>query len=88
MSETEAKSSVAKWVGPVALAFLLAWTNPGRAEHEQRVREMVKEASPVASFLGIGHLVTMQLDYHDYIVFSTTYRNGELTTFGIFGLVF
>lgn len=72
----------------LAVAALLFFTNPDRAAHEQRIRDAVRQESPVASMLGGGWLAAKMIDYRSYGVFSIGSVDGERITFGILGRVF
>lgn len=76
-------------VGSALLCLaLLILSNPTRGDHEARVRQDVKDFSPLLSFVGVGRLSSKLMVYDDYSFFSVGYIVGRPITFGMLGHVF
>jgi hypothetical protein len=68
----------------LAIAALL---NPGKAKHDETIRQQVKQQSPIASLLGAGRLASWVADYHSIGIASYTTIDGDIVTIGAFGMV-
>lgn len=68
-----------------ALAFAL---NPSGDKHREKIREAVAESSQIKGLLGVGHLKAFASQYHSIGVASYTTVDDELTSVGVFGIVF
>lgn len=69
----------------VLLAFLF---NPSPERHRDKIREAVRERSPVAGALGLGALTALVSQYHTLGVASYTTAGDKTLSWGAFGLVF
>ena len=68
-----------------ALAFAL---NPSADQHRKKIKESVAESNQIKSLLGVGHLKAFASEYHSLGVASYTMVDDELTSVGVFGVVF
>lgn len=79
------------WIGALVwgfVIFLLLLSNPSRADHELRMREIMREQTPVASFFGAGWLASKLMGYESYGLFSLGTWDGEVLTVGVLGRVY
>ena len=76
------------WVAPVIVGAILFGMNPSEGAHDQRLRELLSEQHPVASFLGVGHLAVRMTQYQSFGLFSITRHEGKVVTWGFLGKVF
>ena len=80
-------SKVTPALAVIALAVLAAVFNPSADSHRQRIKESVRERSPVAGALGVGALSAFVSTYHPLGVASYTTVNDRVATVGAFGVV-
>lgn len=69
------------------LVILAITTNPAQEQHEHRLRTTAGADSPIISALVADHTTELELEYQNYILFSTTHVAGERTSFGLLGWV-
>ena len=70
------------------LLVILGATNPGVDLHKTKIDERYRSDNPITGFLGMGKLVGSSVNYHNYIVFSTTTIDQALISIGFSGQVF
>jgi hypothetical protein len=69
----------------VLLLFLAFFTNPSQARHLQAIKETgALRRNPDRS---IEDVMLSTVEYHNYLLFSTTDWLGNTTTYGYFGIV-
>jgi hypothetical protein len=73
--------------GAILLFLVLAISNPGMEEHKLAYREALKRESPVANFLGLGHVGAAMLTYDNFVVFSVSRMQDEVVGIGVLGFV-
>jgi hypothetical protein len=82
---------IARIVGTGIAALLVVAaayaTNPSPDRHAEAIRAAVKAERPIAGALGLGHLEAFRADYHDLGIASYTSLDGEVRSYGAFGLV-
>ena len=69
----------------VVAAFVL---NPDEARHDRAIRDDVARQSSLASVLGGGRVMGWLTRYHSVGVASYTEVDGEVVSYGAFGVVF
>lgn len=70
--------------GLTAAAFLL---NPSPEQHRDKIRQSVRERSPLAGLLGVGALTAFASSYHSLGVASYTTVQDKTVSVGAFGIV-
>jgi len=71
----------------IGIAILLAITKPGREAHKEAIVRAFIEKHPITGVL-TGPVAAAAVDYHSYVVCSTTTCGSEVITFGILDYVF
>ena len=71
----------------LALLFLII-SNPSETAHKARLNGQLTKDHPILSALGLGRMVTPEIVYHNYLVFSTADLGGELVSLGFAGEVY
>lgn len=72
-------------LGAVVLLALLL--NPSPERHRDKIREAVRERSPIAGALGLGALTALVSQYHTLGVASYTTAGNKTLSWGAFGIV-
>jgi hypothetical protein len=71
----------------IVILCILAFLNPSEAKHREMLGKV--PAVPSAKALLSGAIDAVTLEYHNYLIFSTTTRlDGSLASIGALGLVF
>jgi len=69
----------------VAAAFAL---NPTPEQHREKIKQAISSRSAVDSLFGVGSLTAFASRYHSLGVASYTKVDKEITSFGMFGVVY
>jgi len=74
----------------VAAAVLVAAValNPSAERHRTKIKETFAERSQLEMILGVGELTAFASKYHSVWIGSYTTVNEEVTSVGVFGMVF
>ncbi|MBK7428048.1 MAG: hypothetical protein IPI60_14015 [Saprospiraceae bacterium] len=71
----------------IVLMVVAALSNPSHSTHREKIKATFKQDNPLISAVGGGEVFTRLVDYHSYILFSTTTLDDEKVSTGIFGMV-
>lgn len=77
------------WIAAGTVAILLivaAFTNPDQASHLRAIRETVALRKPAESH-SVTDWLLPTVEYHNYLVFSTTRFSNMTFTYGYFGKI-
>lgn len=60
----------------------VAITNPSREKHEEAIIDQYKKQNPISGALGVGNTIAKFVEYHNYVVYSTTTIDDERISVG------
>ena len=88
MPESNAGGALLGVLVVLALAILLAVTNPSADVHRKAIADDYKARRPLAGAVGLGVLTAQLPEYHTAVLGSYTTAGDELTSIGLLGMVF
>jgi hypothetical protein len=71
----------------LAIAILLAVTNPSADSHRKAIAAEFKAERPLAGAVGLGAIGAQLPEYHSAVLGSYTTAGDELTSIGLLGMV-
>jgi hypothetical protein len=87
MSETTGNSPLLSLLVVLAIAILLAVTNPSAETHRKTIASEFAAERPLAGAVGLGALTAQLPEYHSAVLGSYTTAGDELTSIGLLGMV-
>ena len=72
----------------LAVAILLAVTNPSEKSHRAAISARFSHERPLAGAVGLGAIGSQLPNYHSVVVGSYTTSGDELVSIGLLGMVF
>ena len=87
MSESTANSPMLGLLVVLAIAILLAVTNPSAETHRKMIAAGFKAARPLAGAVGLGTIGAQLPEYHSAVLGSYTTARDEITSIGLLGMV-
>ena len=88
MSDSTGSSTLLGILVGLALAVLLAVTNPSADTHRKAIADEYKAQRPLAGAVGLGVLTAQLPEYHSAVFGSYTSAGDEITSIGLLGMVF
>jgi hypothetical protein len=84
---------VAKRLPIIAISLLVAGIlafalNPSPEKHRRALKNAIAERSQINKLFGVGHLTAFASEYNSIGVLSYTTVDDELTSLGMFGMVY
>ena len=83
-----------KYVIGIIVAIVLALTNPAEEKHKQTVLDRLSQQAAsegvwaTLAFAATKDLILLPVQYHNYLLFSTTTYDDQRLTIGVLGNVF
>lgn len=68
------------------ILLLLFLSNPSHIKHKEKIREAFAEKNGLLDLV-VGRIGQEAVVYHDYTLFSLGEFNGEITSFGMLGIL-
>jgi hypothetical protein len=87
MSESNGSNPILWLLVVLAVAILLAVTNPSADSHRKAMADEYKAERPLAGAVGLGALSAQLPEYHSAILGSYTTSGDELASVGLLGFV-
>jgi flagellin-like protein len=87
MSESNGRSPLLGLLVLLAIAILLAVTNPSAESHRKEIAAEFKAERPLAGAVGLGTITSQLPEYHSAVLGSYTNAGDELTSIGLLGMV-
>ena len=87
MSESTGSNPLIGLLVLLAIAILLAVTNPPAESHRETIAAEFKKDHPLAGAVGLGAIGAQLPEYHSAVLGSYTTSGDELTSVGLLGMV-
>jgi hypothetical protein len=87
MSDSAGSSPILYLLVVLAIAILLAVTNPSAESHREAIAADFSSQHPVAGAVGLGAMGAQLPDYHSVVLGSYTTSGNELVSIGLLGMV-
>ena len=87
MPESNTTSRLLGFIAIVAVAILLAVTNPSAESHRDALARDFAQARPLAGAVGLGAVSAQLPDYQSFVLGSYTSGDGGVTSIGALGMV-
>ena len=87
MSEATRSRLLLRLLFVLAIAILLAVTNPSAESHREAIAADFRAERPLADAVGLGVLTSQLPEYHSAVLGSHTTAGDDLTSIGLLGMV-
>ena len=87
MPESNSSSGLLVFVAIVAVAILLAVTNPSAESHRDALARDFAQERPLAGAVGLGAVSAQLPDYQSFVLGSYTTDDSGVTSIGALGMV-
>ena len=87
MSESTGSSPLLSLLVVLAIAILLAVTNPSAETHRKKIASDFVAERPLAGAVGLGAISAQLPGYHSAVLGSYTTSGYEITSIGLLGMV-
>ena len=87
MPESGTNTALLGFIALVAIAILLAVTNPSEKAHRQSISAEFQSKRPLADAVGLGVVDSLLPEYQSAVFYSSTRESNEITSIGALGMV-